>query len=74
MTIQARHGVLVVLVAQTTLIEEIPDYEWHDDFGTTECDELAEQAGRLCYLSWDRPNPETKTNKGYLANIIAQQH
>jgi thymidylate synthase (FAD) len=37
-------------------------------------DELAEFAGRLCYQSWDRPNPETATNAGYIANIISQQH
>ena len=39
-----------------------------------EVDELAEVAGRLCYQSWDRPNPKTATNKGYLANILAQGH
>lgn len=40
----------------------------------SEHDDLAEQAGRLCYLSWSRPNPATATNGGYLANILAQQH
>src|SRR5690606_33114861 len=39
-----------------------------------EADELAEVAGRLCYQSWDRPNPKTATNKGYLANILRQGH
>lgn len=39
-----------------------------------EADELAEMAGRLCYQSWDRPNPKTATNKGYLANILRQGH
>ena len=37
-------------------------------------DELAEFPGRLCYLSWNRPNPATATNQGYLANIIKQDH
>lgn len=37
-------------------------------------DELAEAAGRLCYESWGRPNPNTATNEGYLANIIDHQH
>lgn len=37
-------------------------------------DELSEFAGRLCYQSWDRPNEATRTNQGYLANIIAQRH
>lgn len=38
------------------------------------CDELAEFAGRACYQSWERPNPETATNAKYLANIIKQAH
>jgi len=37
-------------------------------------DHLAEFGGRLCYQSWERPNPDTATNDGYLANIIKQQH
>lgn len=37
-------------------------------------DELGEAAGRLCYLSYNRPNPETSTNESYLANIINQGH
>lgn len=44
-----------------------PDY-------VDDADELAEIAGRLCYKSWDRPNPKTATNPGYLANIIDQGH
>jgi thymidylate synthase (FAD) len=37
-------------------------------------DVLAEFAGRLCYQSWSRPNPNTRTNAAYLAHILAQQH
>lgn len=37
-------------------------------------DELAEFAGRNCYLSWRRPNPKTATNEGYLANLLTQGH
>lgn len=37
-------------------------------------DELAEAAGRLCYKSFDRPNPATASNSGYLANILKQKH
>lgn len=37
-------------------------------------DELAEMAGRLCYKSWDRPNPTTAKNSDYIANIIRQKH
>src|SRR5690606_4398350 len=42
--------------------------------GISEMDELAEFAGRMCYQSWNRPNPKTATNKGYLDNIIKQCH
>lgn len=35
---------------------------------------LAEFAGRACYQSWDRPNPSTATNKGYLAHILQVGH
>ncbi|WP_030855259.1 FAD-dependent thymidylate synthase, partial [Streptomyces sp. NRRL S-475] len=40
----------------------------------TEADALCEAAGRICYLSFDRPNPATATNEGYLRNIIGQGH
>jgi len=40
----------------------------------TSADELAEFAGRACYQSWERPNPATATNAGYLENIIRQHH
>lgn len=36
--------------------------------------DLIEFAGRACYQSWRRPNPETATNAGYLANVIEHQH
>lgn len=35
---------------------------------------LIEFAGRLCYESWDMPNPATATSSGYLENIIKQGH
>lgn len=35
---------------------------------------LIEFAGRLCYESFDMPNPSTATRAGYLDNIIAQGH
>jgi thymidylate synthase (FAD) len=39
-----------------------------------DADDLAEFAGRLCYQSWDRPNPKTAANNDYLGNIINQAH
>lgn len=72
----------VILIAKTEIVNCVPEYQEHE-LGELSCDclggvsaadELAEMAGRLCYLSWDRPNPATATNQGYLENIISQQH
>jgi thymidylate synthase (FAD) len=35
---------------------------------------LAEFAGRACYESWDKPNPATATNEGYLRHILEVGH
>ncbi|MCP2252520.1 thymidylate synthase (FAD) [Prauserella aidingensis] len=35
---------------------------------------LAEFAGRACYQSWQKPNPTTATNAGYLDHIIEVGH
>lgn len=35
---------------------------------------LIEFAGRLCYESWGLPNPDTKTNSGYVRSIIEKRH
>jgi thymidylate synthase (FAD) len=67
----------VQLIACTTIIHDVPGYVNHEDELSTDLtysDDLGEQAGRLCYESWDRPNPSTATNEGYLANIIKQSH
>lgn len=38
-------------------------------------DALGEIGGRVCYRSWNRPNPATATNKSYLQHsIIEKQH
>lgn len=63
-----------ILIATTTLENDIPGYVPHDDLDISMSDDLAEQAGRLCYLSWNRPNPATATNDGYLENIQNQKH
>lgn len=47
--------------------------EWETD-KTTDADHLAEFAGRACYQSFDRPNPNTAANSDYLNNILTQQH
>lgn len=65
----------VKLIAFTITADNIPGYVDHDlESAPTYADDLAEQAGRACYESWDRLNPETATNEGYMANIIKQGH
>jgi thymidylate synthase (FAD) len=40
----------------------------------TDLDALGEAAGRICYKSFGRKNPDTAANADYLAHIIAQGH
>jgi thymidylate synthase (FAD) len=49
-------------------------YQIHKTTPVTYADELAEFAGRACYESWDRPNPATATNQGYLDHILEVKH
>src|SRR5690242_2059381 len=73
---------MVQVIACTQLISWPKEYKPHTKakFSGTmlpyedDIDELAEIAGRLCYESWERPNPNTATNEGYLRNIIGQKH
>lgn len=44
------------------------------DLSVTDADALVEFAGRSCYQSFDKPNPATRANDDYLANIIEQGH
>lgn len=66
----------VVLVAKSILVEYAPGYIPHadDEKFPTAADDIGEMAGRLCYLSGNRPNPMTATNQGYLDNILKQMH
>lgn len=64
----------VKLIATTQIVGHIPGYIPHDFGVLTDADVLAEEAGRLCYESWLRPNPKTATNESYVANIIDKQH
>jgi len=66
----------VILQAFTTVriqADGTPWSRWTCD-ASTDADMLAEFAGRLCYQSWDRPNPATRRNTDYIANILLQQH
>ncbi|MCU1689394.1 MAG: Thymidylate synthase thyX [Pseudonocardiales bacterium] len=48
------------------------DTPWDTDSSGGEA--LAEFAGRACYQSWDKPNPATATNAGYLRHILEVGH
>lgn len=68
---------IVELVARTTLVPgalEKLGYKPHEPGTVADGDELHEAAGRECYQSWNRPNPKTATNQGYLDNILTQGH
>lgn len=65
----------VVLVASTQFHGASAfSSDWHYGEGVADADLLAEASGRLCYMSWHKPNPATATNAGYVANIIDHKH
>lgn len=61
----------VELIAWTTF-RKPDDIEWVTDAYGGQA--LAEFAGRACYQSWMKPNPETATNAGYLRHILDVGH
>lgn len=68
----------VQLIAFTTfLASEVRDLmSWepsHVDDGP-DADMLAEFAGRTCYWSFRRPNPDTTRNVDYLRNVLSRGH
>jgi len=61
----------VQLIARTEFLAP-PDVPWDTDADGGQA--LVEFAGRACYQSWDKPNPRTATNAGYLKHIIDVGH
>lgn len=47
---------------------------WEPDPEATDAASLAEFAGRVCYGSFNKPNPDTATNEGYLRHILQVHH
>jgi len=71
----------VTVLASTALNEHVMHWAYgYNVFGDdgslllTDADALGEAAGRLCYKSFDRPNPATARNADYMANILRQGH
>ncbi|MGY1847819.1 MULTISPECIES: FAD-dependent thymidylate synthase [unclassified Blastococcus] len=61
----------VQVVAQTQFTAPA-DVPWETDADGGQA--LAEFAGRACYQAWDKPNPTTATNAGYLRHILEVGH
>lgn len=61
----------VQLVARTEFLPPA-DVPWQTDAVGGQA--LAEFAGRACYESWDKPNPATATNAGFLSHLIEVGH
>lgn len=68
----------VTLIAYTTVLPDAMVVEsggaWEPEEPYDDAAILSEFAGRQCYESWNKPNPATATNEGYIGNIINQKH
>lgn len=64
---------IVELIAATSFVKT-PNVPWLPAGTDMDVDALAEFAGRACYQSWNRPNPATATNDGYLQHILDVGH
>jgi len=63
---------LSVQVIATTRFQPPDGVPWTTDADGGQA--LAEFAGRACYQSWNKPNPATATNQGYLRHILEVGH
>src|SRR4051795_8344305 len=61
----------VQVIAQTSFSPPV-DVPWETDAEGGQA--LAEFAGRACYQSWDKPNPATATNEGFLRHVLEVGH
>src|SRR4051794_9156874 len=63
---------LQVQVIARTGFDPPDDVPWETDADGGQA--LPEFAGRACYESWDKPNPATATNQGFLRHILEVGH
>ncbi|MFF0814122.1 FAD-dependent thymidylate synthase [Rhodococcus sp. NPDC003318] len=61
----------VRLIAKTEFFAP-DDVPWSTDADGGEA--LVEFAGRACYQSWEKPNPRTATNAGYIRHLLEVGH
>lgn len=59
-------------VLAATQFEKPDDIDWDTDAYGGQA--LVEFAGRLCYQSWSKPNPETATNGSYIQHLLRVGH
>lgn len=67
----------VVKIAETKFVlDEFAGHPWAawTTDAATDAGRVVEFAGRLCYQSWQKPNPATATNDGYIRHILESQH
>ena len=64
----------IVLDTDAYLNDKSPRYDMEIDRDAEDSDVLAEFAGRACYQSFHKPNPQTRANRDYLANILRRGH
>jgi thymidylate synthase (FAD) len=66
--------ILAQTLTYSDVLKRAYGYDMFESGRDTCADGLAEAAGRICYKSFDRPNPATASNAGYLDNILRQRH
>ena len=66
-------GYTVFKVPDSLMGEYEPELD-EDVYAESGAQHLAEFAGRACYQSWSKPNPDTATNRGYLRHILEVGH
>lgn len=54
--------------------EASTEWKWSKGVGVHDGEALTEFAGRACYQSWSKPNPQTRENDDYLAHIEEVGH
>lgn len=71
----------VFLIGATTFVDGAASYlkgitgwEPPTSVEATDAEAIIEFAGRGCYESWDKPNPKTAMNSGYLDHILEVGH
>lgn len=64
----------VEIVAFTQIDELLVGQYMGSEYNTSSAEVLVEFAGRACYQSFNKPNEATRSNKDYMANILAQGH